>query len=312
MNDITPGPDLLDAVARPETAALLGRCLAEQDAHAADDYWLGFTWADVRARAAHLNQLIIDGVLEQSYKSHSATCYRVAEPEALRQALARVDAQGDVLAEVYEDVPGDLFDVIEGHDRLKNLLRLAIAAPRPVHLLMDGPPATSKSLFLSELARLQPSRYALGGTTSRAGLVEYLLAERPRFLIIDELDKMAAADLSALLSVMESGIVSRLKRREDQVRRVHVWVFAGANRLQHIPPELLSRFWRAHLDPYSDEEFRRVVVAVLTKREGVDAEMANYIARQVGRRSRDPRDAVKVARLGTSKADVDLLVSELP
>ena len=39
--------------------------------------------------------------------------------------------------------------------------------------------------------------------------------------------------------------------------------------------------------------------------------MAHYIARQVLPRSRDPRDAVKVARLGKSKADIDLLVTEI-
>lgn len=309
MNDTAA--DILDAVSRPETAALLRRCLAEHDAHAGDDYWLGFSWADVRARAATLNQLIIDGVLEQSYKSHSCTNYRLLDPDAVREALGRVGADGGVLPEEYGEVPADMFDIIEGHDRLKNLLRLAVAAPRPVHVLMEGPPASAKSLLLAELARLQPSRYLLGGTTSRAGLTDYLLAERPRFLIIDELDKMASIDLSALLSVMESGIVSRLKRRDDQVRRVHVWVFAAANRVARIPPELLSRFWRTRLTPYTDEEFRHVVVAVLTKREGVDAEMAHYIAGRVLTRSRDPRDAVKVARLGTSKADVDLLVSEI-
>lgn len=302
---------ILDAMARPDTARLLGRCLAEHDAHAGEEYWLGFTWADVRGRAAHLNELIIDGVLEESYRSNSCTNYRLMDPEAVRAALADPVADRHLTPEPYTAVPADLFAVIEGHEALKNLLRLAVASPRPVHVLIEGPAATAKSMFLSELARLQPSRYLLGGTTSRAGLTEYLLAERPRFLIVDEIDKMGRYDVAALLSVMESGIVSRLVRRDDQMRRVHVWVFAGANRIAHMRPELLSRFWHARLAPYSEEEFRRVVVSVLMKREGVDAEMAHYIANQVATRSHDPRDAVRVARLSTAKADIDLLVAQL-
>ena len=316
--------DIMAALERPGTADILWRCVGEHEVHVgacADaacqytcgkDHWSGFEWADVRAPAARLNGLVIDGVLDQTYRSHSSTAYKLHDVAATIAALRRFDAgDRDAPPEPLDEIPSDLFDVIEGQERTKNLLRLALAAPRPVHVLFEGPPGSAKSMFLEELNRLPDARYALGGTTSRAGIVDFLIDARPRFLIVDEIDKMGSADASALLSVMEGGRLSRLKRHADQVSRLHLWVFAAANRSGRMSPELLSRFWRIKLKAYTDEEFRAVVVAVLTKREGVDAEMAHYIARQVLPRSRDPRDAVKVARLGKSKADIDLLVTEI-
>jgi Holliday junction DNA helicase RuvB len=319
----TSTADLMAALERPGTADILRRCLAEQARHAAAcarpgcdytcgrEHWSGFEWSDVRAPAARLNGLVIEGVLDQTYRSHSSTSYKLHDVAATIEALQRFDAgDRDAPPEPLE-IPTDLFDIIEGQDRVKNLLHLALAAPRPVHVLFEGPPGSAKSMFLEELNRLPDARYALGGTTSRAGIVDFLLDARPRFLIVDEIDKMGGADASALLSVMEGGRLSRLKRHADQVSRLHLWVFAAANRSARMSPELLSRFWRIRLKQYTDEEFRAVVVSVLTKREGVDGEMAWYIARMVLPRSRDPRDAVKVARLGTSKADIDLLVTEI-
>ena len=313
MNDIdTDSEAILIALERPGTADILRRALAQHDEHGHEQYWSGFEWHDVRAYPATLKRLVHDVVIDVAYNSHKFTNYRLHNVEATREALERVGSDDRLPAPpIADEIPDDLFDVIEGQERVKDLLRLSVAAERPVHMLLEGPPATSKSMFLDELARLPNARYLLGGTTSRAGLVDFLLEARPRFVIIDELDKMSGDDMSALLSVMESGVVSRLKRNADQVARLWVWVFAGANRTSGIKPELLSRFWRKKLAPYTDDEFHRVAVAVLTKREGVDAEMANYIARQVLPRSRDPRDAVKVARLGKSKADIDLLVSEI-
>jgi hypothetical protein len=41
-----------------------------------------------------------------------------------------------------------LFDDICGFDDVKDLFKMAIQAERPVHLLLCGPPASAKSLFM--------------------------------------------------------------------------------------------------------------------------------------------------------------------
>ncbi|PMP94544.1 MAG: hypothetical protein C0167_03925 [Nitrososphaera sp.] len=76
-------------------------------------------------------------------------------------------------------------------------------------------------------------------------------------------------------------------------------MFAEANYVERIAPELMSRFYTLRFREYTPDEYVRVATAVLTKREGVPPELAEHVVmrllRDVG--TRDVRDAVKVARL---------------
>ena len=193
--------------------------------------WMGFEWHAIPAQPSQLNQLSIDELLvtgggRNTYRSRSTSTYKLKEPELVRECLAK-------LAEIEEgteesEIPPDLFDFILGHEQLKDLLWKSVNAERPVHVLMVGPPATAKSMFLGELARLPFSRFALGGSTRKGGLEDYLLEFRPRYLIIDEIDKMDMRDMSVLLSLMESGVVARLKKRMREMEKMTTWVFGGA------------------------------------------------------------------------------------
>ena len=199
------------------------------------------------------------------------------------------------------DIPEDLFDVVVGHDGLKKVFLSSLRAEKPVHILLVGPPATAKSVFLSELEHLPGSRYALGGTSSRAGIVDFMLKHRPRYLLIDELDKMNMSDYSALLSLMETGQVTRLKKRMNDAIRIKVWVFAAVNRDDKLPTELKSRFFSCYVREYGEQEFIKVARNVLVKREHVTEEAAGSIADRVAKYSRDVRDAIRIARLYSSK-----------
>ena len=50
-----------------------------------------------------------------------------------------------------------LFEDIIGFEDAKSLFEMAIQAERPVHLLLCGPPASAKSLFMRSLSRLEMS-----------------------------------------------------------------------------------------------------------------------------------------------------------
>jgi Holliday junction DNA helicase RuvB len=167
---------------------------------------------------------------------------------------------------------------------------------------------TAKSLFVMEISRLPNSRYALGSSSSKAGIVDFLLEQRPRYLIVDEIERMTSEDQSALLSLMESGIVTRLKKGMREKIKLNTLVFATCNRPERLPPELRSRFLTLHFREYSPDDFRRVVAGVLTRREGVDPELAAYIADRLAGRTRDVRDAVRVARLCNSREEVDAMI----
>ncbi len=273
--------------------------------------WSGFEWTDIPAQTQVLNQLVIDELLvtggpRGTYRSRSTTAYKLKDPELVRECLEK-------LSEIEEgteegDIPPDIFDFILGHDQVKDLLWKSINAERPVHVLLVGPPATAKSMFMGELARLPFSRYALGGSTRKGGLEDYLLEFRPRYLIIDEIDKMDMRDMSVLLSLMESGIVVRLKKRMREMERMTTWVFGGANRDNNIWPELKSRFFAVHLPEYSEADFIQVCRGVLVGREGVDSKLANYIVKSIASLTRDVREAVHLGRLCKTSEDVEKLV----
>lgn len=164
-------------------------------------------------------------------------------------------------------------------------------------------------MFLGELSHLPFSRFTLGGGTSKAGLADFLLEFRPRYLIIDEIDKMAMADMSILLSLMASGTIARLKKRMREIEQIKTWVFAAANRDEHIWPELKSRFFTIHLKEYSETDFINISRSVLISREKVTSDLADYIASSLAKHTRDVRESIHFGRLCQSQDDVNQLMA---
>jgi Holliday junction DNA helicase RuvB len=203
----------------------------------------------------------------------------------------------------------DMFTEIYGHEDVKQLFTLSLKSEKPIHLLLYGPPASGKTLFLMALMRFPKSRYYLGGQTSKAGLTEVLLREKPDIIVVDELDKMQGKDYDALLSLMETGKVVRCKMGLWADEQLNTRVYGACNYLDKIPLELLSRFLVVEFKPYSREEFIQVSRHVLKVREGLTEEEAGMIARMMADLSRDVRDSVKAARLYKAGAPLDMIKS---
>jgi Cdc6-like AAA superfamily ATPase len=192
-----------------------------------------------------------------------------------------------------------LFDNIIGFDDVKSLFEMAIKAERPVHLLLCGPPASGKSLFMSSLTNLERSYYAVGSSSTKSGIFDYLFECRPRYFIIDELEKMNKKDQTSLLNLMESGILSELKHNQKRSTQLKTWVFASCNSTDKLIQPLLTRFRDIHFKPYTEEEFVEIVVNVLDREEGVDKDIAQIIADGVFNKlkSSNIRECVRIARL---------------
>jgi Holliday junction DNA helicase RuvB len=281
---------------------------------------LGFEWYEVHAAPQLLNKLVREGFLVVSYKSNKSTMYKVVDPKSLAIMIEQVEQmirEGEVEAEYGPiEIPPDLFSIIVGHDDVKEVINRSLSSDSPVHILLHGSIASAKTMFLEELARLPKSRFVVGSSLTKAGLIEVLFEDKPRFLIIDELDKIETEDnLAALLSLMERGIVTETKYRRHRSLTLKTTVFASANRVERIPPELLSRFLKLYFRDYTPQEFIEVTVDVLTKREKVSPQVAFHIGEKVLRElgSKDVRDCVKIARLLKQKTieEVDGLVELL-
>jgi Holliday junction DNA helicase RuvB len=281
---------------------------------------LGFEWYEVQAAPQLLNKLVREGFLVVSYKSNKSTMYKVVDPKSLAIMIEQVEhliREGEVEAEYGPiEIPQDLFSIIVGHDDVKEVINRSLQSENPVHILLHGSIASAKTMFLEELARLPKSRFVVGSSLTKAGLIEVLFEDKPRFLIIDELDKIETEDnLAALLSLMERGIVTETKYRRHRSLTLKTTVFASANRLERIPAELLSRFLKLYFRDYTPQEFIEVTVDVLTKREKVSPQVAFHIGEKVLKElgSKDVRDCVKISRLLKQKTieEVDELVELL-
>jgi len=205
------------------------------------------------------------------------------------------------------------FEQIVGHNDIKEIFAKAILSKRPVHLLLVGLPGSAKTMFLTEVMRHQKASYfVVGSNTTKAGLVNQLFERRPRFLLIDELQKMSIRDQTSLLHLMETGIISETKINKTRQTELTSWVFATANSYKRIFQPLLSRFLVLEVPEYTFEEFREIAVNRLAK-ENVNKCIASVIAEKVWNElgSRDIRDVIKVARLVSSVEDILFIIKML-
>jgi Holliday junction DNA helicase RuvB len=259
----------------------------------------GWQWHDVHVNPRLLNQMVAAGILNVVSESRKYTHYRLVSLVATQEALAMVQvAPEPTVEERSRPVDVDsLFEDVVGHESAKMLIRYALTAHEPVHCLLIGPVGTAKTMMLEEIGRLGGSEYYLGSTTTKAGLVGLLIGSRPRYLMIDELDKMSREDMWPLLTLMEGGQVMRLQHKLQERVRLTCSVFAGANTTKHLPDTVLSRFVQIQVPGYSEAEFVEVGRQVLMRRVGLGEQEAYHIASEVARVSLDIRDAIKVGRL---------------
>jgi len=205
-----------------------------------------------------------------------------------------------------------LFDSVVGYNDVKRLFHLSLSSDKPVHLLLVGPPASAKTLFMLECMRLERSYFTLGSHSTKSGMVDYLFEKRPRYLIVDEIEHMPMKDQTALLSLMETGILAETKFQKTRNTHLKTWVFATSNATERMLTPLLSRFVVLHFKQYSFGSFQEVTSHILV-REGVAPDIAVLIADAVWTklRSKDIRDCIKIGRLAKTKEDVEWIARTL-
>ncbi len=208
----------------------------------------------------------------------------------------------------------DLFANIVGYEDIKKLFQLSLySKERPVHILLVGPPASAKTLFMLECMKLERSYFTLGSHSTKSGMVEYLFEKRPRYLIIDEIEHMPLKDQTALLSLMETGIIAETKFQKARNTQLKTWVFATSNATERMLTPLLSRFLVLYFKPYKYGNFKEVTIHLLSHSEGIAEDIAAEVADVVWSKlkSRDIRDCVKIANLAKTKEDVKWVVETM-
>jgi holliday junction DNA helicase RuvB len=187
---------------------------------------------------------------------------------------------------------------------------MALDSDEPVHILISGPPASAKTVFMKCLMKLQDSYFIDGGNTTKSGMTDYVFNNKPKYLLIDEIDKMPAKDQAFLLNLMETGIVTETKHRKTRTANMKTWVFATSNNVSKVMTPLQSRFFTVKLEPYSYEQFYEITVHLLTRQHKVKQEIAKATAYTVWNmmKSANIRDCVKIGRMARSVEDVHFIV----
>jgi holliday junction DNA helicase RuvB len=124
---------------------------------------------------------------------------------------------------------------------------------------------------------------------------------------------MAIKDQAALLSLMETGILSETKYEKTRKSIMRTWVFASCNDEKKLLTPLLSRFFVLYFKKYDYATFEKIANHILASECNIDIEVSTLIAQLVWNKlkSRDIRDCIKIGRICNNKEDVYTIIKTL-
>ena len=204
------------------------------------------------------------------------------------------------------------FPNVVGYPDIKKLLLKSVMSNDPIHIVLTGPPSSSKTVFLLDLLDSLRDAYFVDAVgASGPGMMQHLFTSDTKYLLIDEIDKMKRSDQAALLNVMETGILSETKLKgKTRQKKMKLWIFATSNHIERLSDPLRSRFMELHLQEYTCEEFMEISTRLLNKRYKLDSNISYKIGHSVWNKmnSKDIRDVIKIAKLVKSSDDIDWII----
>jgi replication-associated recombination protein RarA len=210
-----------------------------------------------------------------------------------------------------------IFNNAIGYEDIKLLLYKMILSKYTNSVLLTGPPASSKTVFILELLdHFKGKAYFVDGTTvSGMGVIDYLFDHTDlKFLLIDEIDKLNKEDQKVLLNVMETGILSDVKAKRGKSARqthMHLSIYATSNDTSNILTPLLSRFIQLKLPEYNLETFTETCQKLLSRKYDKDHETIQAIIRYVWEHTKDVREAIAIAKIVDTLDEVNSIASTL-
>ena len=205
----------------------------------------------------------------------------------------------------------ELFSEINGRDDIKVLLKHALHASRPVHVLLKGPPGTGKTAFLKSIENYYGRRavYLDFTSASKAGTLTEIVAKRPKIILIDELEKAPKDVTAGMLGMMEDGRIKYTLKREKIEEDIDAVVIATCNHMDELAPEFLDRMIEKDVPAYTEDQFYEVAQYSLSKMN-IKADLAHYIAEQVLARYglSKLRKCIQIGAMAKTVQDVDAVL----
>lgn len=105
---------------------------------------------------------------------------------------------------------------------------------------------------------LKNSYYTDGVNSTKAGMIRYLFENVPKYLLIDEIDKLDPKDQAFSLNLLETATVTETKYGKTRTAQIKTSVAATSNNTEKLSTPLLSRFFIIYvikLESYTYEQF---------------------------------------------------------
>src|SRR5215469_12313236 len=206
-----------------------------------------------------------------------------------------------------------MFDKIVGYDGIKRTFVRSLTSKEPVHILLVGPPGQAKTLVLKCIVDRfgRSAFFTVGGNASKSGLIDVLFEMQPKYLLIDEIERLKPDYQTTLLSLMETGILTQTMHKRIRQAHLKTWVFATCNGTKKLSEPLLSRFRVMQLNEYEFSQFYEISVKKLLA-EGLDNKSAHEIAISVWEQLPNPniRNCVQIGRLVKNERDIEMAIAE--
>jgi len=115
----------------------------------------------------------------------------------------------------------------------------------------------------------------------------------------------------ALLSLMETGILTQTMHSKVRHTRLKTWVFATSNGTKKLSEPLLNRFRVMYLNEYEFSQFYEISVKKLLD-EGLDQKAAAEITISVWELLPNPniRNCVQIGRLVKNERDIEMAITD--
>jgi len=149
-------------------------------------------------------------------------------------------------------------------------------------------------------------RETSGTSASGPGIIDYLLKNDIKYLLIDEIDKLQRKDQSVLLYLMENNVLIETKVCKTRRKEMKVSVFATCNDIARISNALKSRFIVLQLEEWMYDQFLEIAKHLLAKKYGMNEVLSTIKADAIWNSGpKDVRDLLKVGKLARSPEDVE-------
>ena len=89
--------------------------------------------------------------------------------------------------------------------------------------------------------KLKDSYFIDCSNATNSGIIDYIFEMKPKYFLLDELDKISKKDQIFPLNVMETGIVSETKYNKIRKMEIKTSVFVTSNNVEKIIAPLQSR-----------------------------------------------------------------------